>query len=449
MNLQEKPWSGVEELIKGWLVALTVMAEALRLTTPELSSSDGGSCSELGAIPARKQISAPAWIAAAVSRPPLGSPDLIDEQSELAESSSGPATKRSFDVATVKEAIIAYSLAEKGRSFSFGQPQRATRPESPGSLLTLFAEASLMKKMCFPDAMASLNRSPEKILSLIDMYAVVSDVSPGLLALLIAGESKRLVSHRITTVLETLSGMVRDILRNLASLIQEEESWRSTVQGNYGIHPVNQYVLNYINLLLDNLDVLNLVLQRGEDEELFPIGEPYQFATEDSSLTGIVTRLVNSLDAMFEDRSKTYAAAGPRYIFLLNNAHFILQQAFMGACWYAQRKRQIERHIKSYLDASWGNIVSCLEPTGGQRRNSLLRRLSVLVEFNALLQATYHTEKLWKINSPQLRSMLRNSVCGKVVSAYRLYLESQVKFETSATYTPEDLEDLLQDLFEG
>lgn len=231
------------------------------------------------------------------------------------------------------------------------------------------------------------------------------------------------------------------------------------------IHPVTQYVLTYINLLLENCKVLNLMML-GEDD-MFAIDGVYHdsnpFAGEDSTLlTNIVGDLINSLDAMLEEKSKAYAPAGRRCIFLLNNAHFILQQGdstslheVLGAYWSEYRKQGIDRHIRSYLEASWGPVISCLSSTKSnnlmrmRRKNSVLHKVSVLVEFNALLQITYSTEKLWKIKSPQLRSTLRRSVSGKVISAYRGYLESNAELKRSATCAPEDLEDMFQDLFEG
>lgn len=467
MNLQEKPWSGVEEMIKGWLAALTVMAEALRLTKATLSSGDGDSGGVIPVLPIEKyrpQKSAPARIdddlvgvTAHDASPGSGSSNLEQESSDPA-----PNRSRSIAIATVKQAITAYSQAASSRSFRYHQHGA----EGTEFQFALFAKASLMKMMCFPVAIAALSRSPEKILRVIDMYAVVSGVSPSLLVLL-PGATKWLISDRITAVLKTLSNMVRGILHDLETLIREEDSWRTTAQGN-DIHPVNQYVLNYINLLLENRDVLNPVLQNcdvlvqegenDDDDELFSIEELYQLAVEESSLTSTVTRLLNSVDAMIEVKSKMYSAAGGRmHIFLLNNDHFILQQsepslqAFMGACWYVQRRQRVNRHIKKYLDLSWGNVVSCLDYAWQSRRRSLFRRVPALVEFNSLLQTTYHTEKLWKINSPQLRTALRNSVCGKVISAYRAYLETHQGGElgTSATYTSEDLEDMLQNLFEG
>lgn len=455
MSLRELPWSAVEELIKKWVVALTVMAEAFRLTWSGLCS-DGGSG---GGVPLlskenyRVHRSAPAG-AAPVS--PAVSCAASSDPDQESPGGGHPRPTSSFDVASVKEAIVAYSLAEKRHGFNFDEGAGLE------SQFFVFAEASLMKMLGFPEAVATLESSPEKILRMIDMYSLVNDISPGLLVLL-AGESKKLVSDRITSVLQTVSHAVRRILNNLISLIQKEESWKSTVQPQLDdIHPVTNYVVNYINLLLENSRVLNLMIL--EEDDMFPIEGLYHnsnpFAAEDStSLTNVVGDLINSLDAMLEDKSKAYTAAGRRFIFLLNNAYFVLQQGetslqeFMGAYWSEYRKRGIERHIRSYLNASWEPVISCMASTKNnslkRRTNSVLRKVSVLVEFNTLLQITFRREKLWKIRSPQLRSTLRESVSTKVITAYKGYLESHGELKRSATYAPEDLKDMLEDLFEG
>lgn len=459
MSLRELPWSAVEELIKKWVVALTVMAEALRLTWSGLRSDgvSGGGVPLLSKENFRVHRSAPAGaapVSPAVSFAGSSDPDQ--------ESPGGrPHPTSSFDVATLKEAMVAYSLAEKGHRFNFDE-QSQVALAGLESQFSVFAEASLMKMLGFPDAVASLESSPEKILRMIDIYSLVNDISPGLMVLL-TGESKKLVSDRILSVLETMGHAVRRILNNLISLIQKEESWKSTVQPQLDdIHPVSQYVVTYINLLLENSTVLNLMMH-GEDDMLAIEGlyhDSNPFAAEDStSLVNIVGDLINTLDAMLEDRSKAYTAAGRRFIFLLNNANFVLQQGetslqdFLGAYWSEYRKRGIDRHIRSYLNASWEPVISCLASNKSSNlmrgKNSVFRKVSVLVEFNSLFQITYRTEKLWKIKSPQLRSTLRKSVCAKVISAYKGYIERHAELTRSAINAPEDLEDMLQDLFEG
>ncbi|GJM95210.1 hypothetical protein PR202_ga11918 [Eleusine coracana subsp. coracana] len=198
--LGEKPWSAVENLTKGWVVAFSVMAEVLRLARP----SNGG-------VP-------PLWT------------DKNGVSRSVPQESADPARDRRVDdVATVKEATPteSYSAAEAGRFLDFGQDGA-----EPQNQFVIFAEASLMKMLRFPDAVAALKRSPEKILSMIDMYSVVSSHAD--LGLLLSGESKelvsdkieselllnprkrnKLVSDRIESVLCTMSEAVCEILQNL------------------------------------------------------------------------------------------------------------------------------------------------------------------------------------------------------------------------------------------
>ncbi|GJN35427.1 hypothetical protein PR202_gb24204 [Eleusine coracana subsp. coracana] len=238
-SLHREPWSAVEDKIKQWVIAFTVMAEALRLTRSTLSSDDGSD----GGVPPLSTdkingVSKSAPPGAAQTSSTMLSAAVSPGSSDMDTESSDPARHRGVDIATVKETIIAYSVAKTGRFLGFGQEE----PAEPQNQFVIFAEASLMKMLHFTRVIAALKRSPEKILRMIDLYSLVSDASPGLLALL-SGESKRLVSDEIESVLQTMSEAVRQILQSLTELIRADDSWR-TMPGNGDIHPVSQYMLN-------------------------------------------------------------------------------------------------------------------------------------------------------------------------------------------------------------
>jgi hypothetical protein len=74
-------------------------------------------------------------------------------------------------------------------------------------------------------------------------------------------------------------------------------------------------------------------------------------------------------------------------------------------------------------------------------------RASPLTKFEFAFQKTYATQKHWKVTNPKLRERLRKSITEKNIPIYTKYIEDSKV--TNPKFTPEELEEMLQDLFEG
>jgi hypothetical protein len=68
-------------------------------------------------------------------------------------------------------------------------------------------------------------------------------------------------------------------------------------------------------------------------------------------------------------------------------------------------------------------------------------------KFEAEFQKTYDCQKLWKVPDPKLRRRIRVAVIEKIVSNFSKYLE--YNNISPSRITPQDLMDMLQELFEG
>jgi hypothetical protein len=64
---------------------------------------------------------------------------------------------------------------------------------------------------------------------------------------------------------------------------------------------------------------------------------------------------------------------------------------------------------------------------------------------------TYEVQKFWKVPDPNLREVLRRAVTEKVVSGLTEYLgeTNDTIRAPGSSFTPQELEDMLQELFEG
>ena len=106
--------------------------------------------------------------------------------------------------------------------------------------------------------------------------------------------------------------------------------------------------------------------------------------------------------------------------------------------------RKVEQYIESYIEVSWAPMLSCLSnPTP----LCLGRNHSPLSKFESESQKTYTTQKLWKVPDPELRKRPRKAVIEKIIPDYTRYIEDSKV--TNPKFTPQELEEMLQELYEG
>ncbi|KAL6603338.1 hypothetical protein ACP70R_043699 [Stipagrostis hirtigluma subsp. patula] len=94
-----------------------------------------------------------------------------------------------------------------------------------------------------------------------------------------------------------------------------------------------------------------------------------------------------------------------------------------------------------------GTSLSCLHDNGpASLCLSLGRFYSPLLKFESEFQKTYSAQKLWKVPDPNLRRKLRQAIIEKVTSGLTEHLEDNNI--TTPGFTPQELEEMLQELFE-
>lgn len=149
--------------------------------------------------------------------------------------------------------------------------------------------------------------------------------------------------------------------------------------------------------------------------------------------------------------SESFLDQGLRFLFLLNNSEFVrdsLQDSTRVSTldvYLAALFEKVEGYMESYLEVSWAPVLlSCLfSPTP----LCFGKNYSLLPKFESKFQKAYTSQKLWKISDPEVREKLRKAVTEKIVSGYKRYIEDS--YVTNPKSTPQNLEEMLQDLFEG
>jgi len=226
-------------------------------------------------------------------------------------------------------------------------------------------------------------------------------------------------------------------------------------------------VMNYVKLIVDYSETLNLLLEiREDDDQLVPLRND---DSDSSRLTPVARRLlvlITSLHSNLEEKSKLYEDGALQYIFLMNNILYVVQKVkgsdlggLLGDNWVRKRRGQIRQYATSYLRASWTKVLHCLkdEGIGGSSNNASRVALKERFKnFNACFEEIYRVQTAWKVPDAQLREELRISISEKVIPAYRSFMGrfgNQVESGRHAgkyiKYTADDLENYLLDLFEG
>lgn len=345
---------------------------------------------------------------------------------------------------------------------------------------SIFNDSQLVQEVCFVEttkgcvlqllnfgeAVAISQRSSEKLFRILDMYEVLVDVSQDLEALY-TDESGELVCSEAKGVMSGL-GMTA-----VGTFVEFENAVKGENSGailNGDIHPITRYVMNYLKLLVDYSDTMNTLLPKNDhDDEHDPNSSELDngdCVDTVSPLTRRVQVLITSLEANVEEKSKLYEDSAMKYIFLMNNIHYMIQKvkeselrSVMGDQWIRKHRGKVRQWHTSYLRATWSKPLLFLKDEGIGGSSTSASRV-ILKErfknFNACFEDIYRIQTLWKVPDDQLREELRISISEKVLPAYRAFmgrfgsqLESGRHGGKYVKYYPDDLENYLSDLFEG
>ena len=64
-------------------------------------------------------------------------------------------------------------------------------------------------------------------------------------------------------------------------------------------------------------------------------------------------------------------------------------------------------------------------------------------------EKTYVSQKLWKVPDPELRRVLRTTIVDRVISVFIKFLEDGGVSASRVVVSPESLQEMLEELFEG
>ncbi|KAK8455000.1 hypothetical protein SEVIR_4G066100v4 [Setaria viridis] len=358
-----------------------------------------------------------------------------------------------------------------------------------------FAEASILRMLDFVDAVvdAALDddqAAAEALPGMLQVYTCVVDDSPAVLTLFKESSFTTSMFDAMNGIFLRKRSKLSDAIWGMMEVVRASfltnDCWRVSPASAGGVHKTTRLVMIYVMLLWRNEGALNLVLQDQQHRFRMFLSEHHDYCS--SSVADLIKKMISSSEKQLEKASNFISDPGLRYIFLMNNFSFISEKfsslllpPFEG--YKIERSRgsrerlhpmedgvnqpdpsiraeietdsnldgfiKIQSFMEAYLDASWEPVMSCLYhdiPRGFLKCGRALDRF--ILEF----QRTCATQRMWKVPNPELRKRLRKAIIEKVISGYNQYLTQRLargKSNRPAMSTPLELEELIEELFEG
>ncbi|KAF2532896.1 hypothetical protein F2Q70_00032496 [Brassica cretica] len=164
--------------------------------------------------------------------------------------------------------------------------------------------------------------------------------------------------------------------------------------------------------------------------------------------------IVTALESTLERKAQLYAEEPLKYIFLMNNCHYMVQKVktselrhFFGDEWIRKHIASYQHNVTDYERATWSSVLSLLKDNSKDSVSTSRDRCRL---FCLAFDDVYKNQTRWSVPDPELRDDLHISTSVKVVQSYRGFLARNADRigEKHVRYTCEDIESLLLDLFE-
>ncbi|CAL4966304.1 unnamed protein product [Urochloa decumbens] len=268
----------------------------------------------------------------------------------------------------------------------------------------------------------------------------------------ISGETSSLLLAKLDKLDEAIRETRDSILAQSMSLTKEEDSWEiSSGLQSPDIHNVTRSVTSYIIVLSTSYDRPALVDPRPPTAHEASLHGKDDVPGDENNASSIhiIMLMMRSLEKKLTRVSQTFQDQSLRFLFLINNFYFVWHQLRTNRLLDAPMQaltRQIDGYINSYLQAAWAPVLKPLH----NHALCCFTVYSTKHKFESRFEKTYAAQKLWKVPDPKLREELRTAIANKIISAFTSFLEKPgCGTSASSKLTPEKLEEMLKELFEG
>ncbi|XP_042475383.1 exocyst complex component EXO70A1-like [Macadamia integrifolia] len=332
-----------------------------------------------------------------------------------------------------------------------------------------FAEVtgiSVAMLLSFGEAIAKSKRSPEKLFVLLDMYEIMREIQPEI-ETIFNGKACSEMRESALSLTKRLAQTAQETFGDFEEAVEKDATKTAVLDGT--VHPLTSYVINYVKFLFDYQSTLKQLFQEFDSSD-----------KANSQLASVTMRIMQALMTNLDGKSKQYKDPALTQLFLMNNIHYMVRSVrrseakdLLGDDWVQRHRRIVQQHANQYKRVAWGKILPVLSVQGltssgggssmggggdggsgsGVSRAMVKDRFKT---FNIMFEELHQKQTQWTVPDSELRESLRLAVAEVLLPAYRSFIkrfgplvENGKNPQKFVRYTPEDLDRMLGEFFEG
>ncbi|CAM6082275.1 unnamed protein product [Calypogeia fissa] len=317
--------------------------------------------------------------------------------------------------------------------------------------------------LSFGEGVVDSQTAPEKLFKLLDMYDTMENLLPHVFEIFEgpdAGCGEVKVRSR-----ELLKGIAHRASETVWELCRFVEEGKGDAPSDGGRSRLCSYVVNYVKYLVSEFygPIMTKIVRT---EKSWQDKDPRE-DSPDKWLSLVVACVMQSLEKHVVKQSKSYNDPALANIFMLNNFWYMMTRAkdsdigpLLGETWMKDTKIKVQQHTNAYQRESWSKPLSYLSRDSSSVSSSgkgAVRDLARqrLKNFNMDFEENCRKHSTWVISEQDLKEGIRLAVTQAVVPAYRSYVQAYSGVLEQAgnvgkymKFSPEEVEAMLEDLFE-
>ncbi|KAE8768353.1 hypothetical protein D1007_60172 [Hordeum vulgare] len=301
--------------------------------------------------------------------------------------------------------------------------------ETPAAVVP-FGKASIAQMLDVVDVIITVLEA-EKLQLVLDIFTCVCDALHVFTSLVFSSEIYSIFKG-IRSLLEkqenTLSNIIGSTMWELRTLVKEDDSWALEIsRGGGEVHKNTRFIMDCIVSMMNaRTSTQSSAPSRSSENLGFLIDVTIDYLKDLSFLTRATSHFRLNVMWCLSHQDLSFLTRG--------TSRFRLNV------------------MDSYLDVSWGHVLSCITKSRFPGPIHCWINTSSLAKFESAFHKMYQAQKLWKVPDPQLRDSLRRAIIERVISGYRDYLKEHPELKKHVgreSSSPEVLQAMLGELFEG
>ena len=315
----------------------------------------------------------------------------------------------------------------------------------------------------FPEFVAKEKKSHERIFSLMDLQAAISNLWQDI-QMIFHYDSVAGVKSQALMSLQKLKVSIHNALTDFESTVHRDSTKALTPGG--GIHKLTRSTMSFISSLSEHSSVLSEILTDHPLPRNTRLLESYVIMLEEEehnhALSVHFAWLILVLLCKLDTKAEHYKDVSLSYLFIANNLHFIIEtvrssdhlRPLLGEDWITKHDDKLSAYAANYEISAWSYVYMSLpeEPTelSPEEAKIYFRR------FHSAFEEAYMKQSPRVVPDAKLRDELKVSIAKKLVPEYREFyrkylpmLGQERNIEMLVRFKPDNLENYISDLFHG